>query len=121
MEALAKAPLLSEPLATVARRRLDDHQWATALADEFLGTPGYQRSFASSLAALSRNRAEPWPMRKAAALMLEHQLLRIDESALGEQIFWLDELGVPSGDELRAEGYRPTKRRDVAPEFRQRL
>jgi hypothetical protein len=121
MEALAEAPLLGEPLAAVARRRLGDSQWALALADEFLGTPGYQQPFASSLAALSRNRAEPWPMRKAAALMLEHQLLRINESAIGEQTFWLDELRIPSGDELHAEGYRSTKRRDVASEFRQRL
>jgi len=121
MERLAKAPLLGESLAAVARRRLGDGTWSLALADEFLGMPGYRRPFAASLAALSRNRAEPWPMRKAAALMLEHQLLGIDESATAEQLFWLDELGVPSGDELRAEGYRSTERRDVAAEFRQRL
>ncbi len=121
MERLAKAPLLGEPLAAVVRRWLGDSPWSLALADEFLGTSGYSRPFAQSLAALSRNRAESWPMRRAAALMLEHQLLRIDERANREQLFWLDELHVPSGDELRVEGYRSTSRRDVAGELRMRL
>src|SRR5258708_3153289 len=121
MERLAKAPLLGEPLVAVVRRRLGDCPWSLALADEFLGTRGYSRRFALSLASLSRNRAESWPRRRVAALMPEHQLLRIDEHASREQLFWLDELRVPSGNELRGEGYRSTNRRDVAAELRLRL
>ncbi|HEV7426716.1 MAG TPA: hypothetical protein VGQ46_10140, partial [Thermoanaerobaculia bacterium] len=121
MERLAKASLLGEPFAAVVRRRLGDDPWSLAVADEFLGMPGYGRSFALSLAELSRNGNEPWQLRKAAALMLENQLLRIEAAAIREQLFWLDHLGLPSGEELRAEGYRSAPRRDLTVEFRRRL
>ena len=99
MERLTKTPQLGTSLTAVVRRRLGADPWSLELVDQFLGTPRYERSFARSLLTLTKNRAEPWPLRKAAALMLEHQLLLAPDRELAQ---WCKELGAEHPAHARA-------------------
>src|SRR4051812_48838307 len=58
-----------------------------------------RRPLEAAAAALARNRSAPWPVRRAATLLLEHLLLRSDE--LSSSLRKLRISGVDAG-ELRA-------------------
>jgi hypothetical protein len=68
------------------------------LFEEFLSRRQYDRAFALKLRDLATDAGAPWPVRRAAVLMLEHTLLLGDE--LG---FWLRELRI---DDLDAASLR---------------
>jgi len=68
------------------------------LLDAILSRPGYDRADASMLRDRARDRGAPWPLRAAAALMLEHVLLRIRKDDAEEHAFWFRELGIDGLD-----------------------
>lgn len=59
----------------------------------FLRTARYERGFADSLLDCTRDGTVAWPLRAAAALILEHQLLRVRRGDSGEELDWIAKLG----------------------------
>lgn len=68
------------------------------LLDALLARREYDRAGALTLCRCARNRAAEWPLRAAAALMLEHTLLRIPPGDEQEHRFWFRELGIEGLD-----------------------
>jgi hypothetical protein len=111
-------PSLSRPLARVVRERLADAAPAAETVLDYLRRHAeYDRLFARRLEALARDAAASWPLRRAAALMLEGQLLRIPADDAGEWRRWLERLGI-GGRHLARDGWAAG---DLAPQLRARL
>lgn len=64
------------------------------LFEDFLGRRDYDRAFALKLRGRAADPRTPWPIRRAATLMLERTLLLGDDFR-----FWLRELGIDTHDE----------------------
>src|SRR3954451_2111166 len=65
----------------------------------------YGRALALEIAALARDGAVAWPLRRIAALMLETSLARISARSDDERRFWLDRFGMDDAGELARQGY----------------
>src|SRR5207244_12072175 len=81
----------------LVREHVDDHRDLALLLDRVLAQRGYLRALARTAAELARDGAEPWPVRRAATLLLEHLLLRTDD--VSEWRWWMRELRI---DDLNA-------------------
>lgn len=107
---------LPKPLARIVRERLGVTAPAAELvADHLRLHDRYDRAFARRLEALARDGGADWPLRRAAVLMLEGQLLRIDGDA--ELDVWLRRLGI-GGRHRSRDGWSPG---EIAPQLRARL
>lgn len=80
----------------LVREHVDDHRDLALLLDAVLAQRGYLRALARSAADLARNGKEPWPVRRAATLLLEHLLLRTHD--LSEWRWWMRELRIDDLD-----------------------
>jgi hypothetical protein len=89
VERIPIAKRSSPRIARLLRPHIGDTPRFARLYEEFLVQRDYDRSFALKLRDVAIDRQWPWPVRRIATLMLEHQLL------LGDDLqFWLDELKI---------------------------
>lgn len=115
---MTRIPVLSKPLARLVRERLGDAALAAELVTDHLRRhAAYDRSFARRLEAVARDPDSDWPLRRAAVLMLEGQLLRIPEGDAAESRAWLARLGI-RGRHLSRDGWSSD---DLVPQLRARL
>jgi hypothetical protein len=129
---------LGKPANLSARNRLcrflanefDSHSGVYDLFTQFLSHSSFSKSFFLALLSVARDGVgTPWSTRRAAVLMLEHQILKISQDDFSEFNFVLNQLHLkrsPSvnGDvtqSVRKEGYTTTRLRQFIPEFRRRL
>ena len=103
---------------------------AVSLFSQFLSYPSFNISFFLDLLNVARDgRETPWPTRRLAVLMLEHQVLKIPSAQLGQFNFVLQQLGLKqsaadTADVDRSvlkEGYSTTCLQQFVDEFRARL
>lgn len=126
----APGPPADSDLFGLLAARFDDARAAHALFDTFLKHKNYSREFTLKLIETAR-RPTPhsWELRMLAALMLEHQALKIPHDDVEEfdQLFVRLGLKPSAGAAVRVnasvlkEGYTTTGLRGFAREFRRRL
>lgn len=107
-----------------------DAPLAYELFDEFLRQRTYSPAFCLKLFEVATQRAETsWDIRRLASLMIEHQILKLDPSGLGnfDFLFTLLNLKQASGvgrtiaGSVLKEGYSTTDFHAFIPEFRRKL
>jgi hypothetical protein len=89
VERIPIAKRVSPRIARLLQPHTGDAPGFARLFEDFLALKDYDRRFALKLRDLATDTDSAWPVRRIAALMLEHILLR------GEDLqFWLEELGI---------------------------
>jgi len=78
------------------REHVDEHRELALLLESVLGQRGYLRALARNAAEMARSAQEPWPVRRAATLLLEHLLLRTAD--VSEWRWWMRELRIDDLD-----------------------
>jgi len=104
---------------------------AHSLFEEFLQHESYNRDFALKLISIARQRSGvPWDLRRAAILMLEHQILKLQRPSIAEYELLFDRLNLTQitanhtkrlRESVLQDGYSTTLLRPFAEEFRRRL
>ncbi|MEW6213380.1 MAG: hypothetical protein AB1631_34110, partial [Acidobacteriota bacterium] len=121
-------PSIPAYLLSVIAAEFDDPQPASRLFEEFLQQKSYSRSFASTLIDMARGNST-WEIRRLAALMLEHQVLKIAADDLDEFDFLFARLRLKAApganfkvdDSVLKEGFSTTDPRAFASELKRRL
>jgi hypothetical protein len=107
-----------------------DPNQASDLIDEFLRHSTYDQGFCLRLLALAKKRTHAtWEIRRLAALMLEHQVLKLDPNQVEEfdllltQLDLKNELGLDERivSSVLKEGFSTTNLCQFIPEFRRKL
>jgi hypothetical protein len=123
---IARPQRLVRFLANEFDSRPDVHE----LFSEFLSHRSFNQSFFSKLVTVARDRiCTPWPTRRIAVLMLEHQVLRIPPHDLRQFSFVLHQLNLKQSPAVNAEvaesvlkeGYTTTNLQQFIDQFRRRL
>jgi hypothetical protein len=121
-------PSIPAHLLSVIAAEFDDPQRASRLFEEFLQQKNFSRPFASTLIDIARGGSR-WEIKRLAALMLEHQVLKIAADDLEEFDFLLARLRLKSAtgadfrvnDSVLKEGFSTTDFREFVSELRRRL
>jgi len=106
-----------------------DPDQAFDLIDEFLRQESYEQRFCLRLISLAKKRNATWPMRRLAALMLEHQILKLSPEQVDEFDVLLTQLGLKRQpghnekiiDSVLREGFSTTNFCQFTLEFRRKL
>src|SRR6185295_4117912 len=108
----------------------DDVDQARPLFEEFLRQKSFNDSFCLNLLAMARRkRGASWALRRAAILMLEHQVLKLDSTRLDDFDWLLTQLNLKPargpGHEITSsvlkEGFSTTDLRCFVNELRRKL
>src|SRR5688572_5596200 len=104
------------------------HRFTIDLVDEFLAYRTYQHAFCLKLFGLVRNPSASWDVRRLAALMAEHQILKLQPDKLKEFDGVFRELRLkqpgfhnPIASSVLKEGYSTTEFGPFVVEFLRRL
>ena len=123
-------PHLPEHLLAVLRAEFKAERRVYELFDRFFRHQTYNRRFTRQLCAMTRAESRlSWDIRQLAALMLEHQILKLPADDLPEFRLLFDELKITSPPSagtkvagfLLREGYTTTELSKFVIEFRRKL
>lgn len=105
-----------------------EHRFTIDLVDEFLAHRTYQHAFCLKLFELVKDASLSWDVRRLAALMAEHQILKLQPDQLEEFDALFSELRLKRpglhnalAPSVLREGYSTTELRVFIVEFRRRL
>lgn len=111
----------------MAAAELGPDPHALALVARFLAAPAYDRALALELLDVAGSAGAPWELRRAAALMLQSQILRLSPRAQAEFRLLCGRLGLREAgaervrDSVLTEGFTTTELRGFARQLLARL